>query len=438
MKLTRLLVTSVLIFCAAFAAFATGQGEPAAAAQTQNLVFWHSYSQKERIDALQVSIDAFKKTHPNVTITTEMVPWNAFYQKWVSANEAKTLPDFSTALLNQALLMYKAGATQPVDKVLSAVGGPQAFLSKTIESLKFQGSYVGVPHYAHARLFWYRKDLVEQAGIKSLATWDDLKSAAQKLHNPPAMHGFVVPLADASPADIYLYLFIRTNGGDLYDKDGNVKINSRETREAIQYLMDLNKAYSPQGSLTYNTNELKAAFITGRTPFIIEAPFMISDTIRGGGTWASPKTLAGVPVPKKTQDAWMSEIIALVMMKTTKYPDTVSSFLKFTFSEEQYVPFLHSMPGGQLPTIVSVSKGSRFFEQQIVKDYRDSIQYAIQGIENGTPVAMTQGPNLWAAVIDGEEVLPRMLQDIATGKKSIDQSLTDTEARMRKIVSDTK
>ncbi len=165
---------------------------------------------------------------------------------------------------------------------------------------------------------------------------------------------------------------------------------------------------------------------------------MISDTIRGGGTWASPKTLAGAPVPKKTQEAWMSEIITLVMMKTTKYPDTVSSFIKFMFSEDQYVPFLHSLPGGQLPTVVAVSKGTKFFEQQIIKDYRDSIQYAIQGIENGTPVAMTQGPNLWAAVVDGEDVLPRMLQDIATGKKSVDQALADTEARLRKIVTDTK
>jgi multiple sugar transport system substrate-binding protein len=434
----RALSVGLLVLISAVFLFAGGKQEQTKKEEPINLTFWHSYSQKERIDSINSTIDAFQKQNPNVTIMPEVVPWGAFYQKWVAAHEAKTLPDFSTALLNQALLMYKAGATQSVDGVLKAIGGPDAFLKRTIENLNFNGTYIGIPHYAHARLLWYRRDLLEQAGIKPPATWDEMKAAAVKLNNPPTMHGFVVPLADNSPADIYLFLFIRSNGGMIFDKDGSVKINSQATREALEYLIDLYKTVSPQGSLSYNTNEIKAAFISGRTPFIIEAPFIISDAMRGGGTWVSPKTLAGIPIPKNKEQAWMSELISLVMMKTTKHPNTVASFLKFMFIEDQYIPFLHSMPGGQLPTVTAVAKSSKFFEHPIVKDYRDSIENAIEGIEKGTPVAMSQGPNLWAAVVDGEEVLARLLQDIAAGKKSMDQALKDVEARLRQIVKDTK
>ena len=415
-------------------AFATGQAEGASEAR-EELVFWHSYSQQERIDAIEATIAAFEEDTPGFTVRHEVIPWGSFYEKWVSALEAGTLPDVSAALLNQAVLMYNAGATQPVDDVVSAMGGRGTFLDAPLSNLYYQGNYIGVPHYAHARLMWYRADWLEEAGLDVPTTWDELEQAVSELHDPPGRYGFVVPLGPNSPADIYFYHFLLGNGGKIFDENGNVAVNSPEAREAVEYMLETYEAFSPEGSLNYDVRETKSAFITGRTGFIIEAPFIIADVQRDAD-WATPDRLAGAPVPGNGQQPWMAELISLVLMEDLEYPEETKKFMQFMYREDEYVSFLHAVPGGQLPTVADVADGTRFWEHETIQAYRPSIENAIEGISNGTPVAMSEGVNTWAAVVAGENLIANMLQDVATGEKSVDQALADLESRLQEIVEE--
>jgi multiple sugar transport system substrate-binding protein len=430
----RFLIAAVaLVLIGAGTAFATGQQE--IGVEPEELVFWHSYSQQERIDAIEATIAAFEGDNPDYTVRHEVVAWGAFYEKWVSALEAGTLPDMSAALLNQALLMYEAGATQPVDGLVESMGGPDTFLDAPLQNLYYDDHYIGVPHYAHARLLWYRADWLEEAGLSLPQNWDELEAAAEELNNPPNRYGFVIPLGPNSPADIYFFHFLLGAGGRIFDADGNVTINSPEAREAIDYMMGLYESVSPEGSLNYDVRETKSAFITARTAFIIEAPFIIADVMRDAD-WASPDRLAGMPVPGKDEQPWMAELISLVMMDGTENPEATRSFMEYMYRESEYVSFLHAVPGGQLPTVASVAEGNRFWQHPVIQDYRPSIENAIDGIANGTPVAMSAGVNTWAAVVDGEDLLAGMLQDIATGNKTVDQALGDLEARLQQIVDE--
>lgn len=434
MKQHRLMIAAgVLLLAAAGMVVATGAQE--GATQPEELVFWHSYSQQERIDAIEATIASFEGDNPDYTVRHEVVAWGAFYEKWVSALEAGTLPDMSAALLNQALLMYDAGATQPVDGLVESMGGPDTFLDAPLQNLYYKDHYIGVPHYAHARLLWYRSDWLEEAGLSLPRNWEELQAVAEELNNPPNRYGFVIPLGPNSPADIYFFHFLLGAGGKIFDADGNVAINSPEAREAVEYMMGLYESVSPEGSLNYDVRETKSAFITGRTAFIIEAPFIIADVMRDAD-WASPERLAGMPVPGKEQQPWMAELISLVMMNGTENPDATQSFMEYMYRESEYVSFLHAVPGGQLPTVASVANGTAFWQHPVIQDYRPSVENAIDGIANGTPVAMSEGVNTWAAVLDGEDLLAAMLQEIATGNKTVDQALGDLEARLQEIVAE--
>ena len=431
--MTRRIGLLVVVLMALSAGLVMGAGQPDAEVEREELVFWHSYSQAERIDAIDQSIAAFEAEDPGYTVRQEVVPWGDFYAKWVSALEAHTLPDMCAALLNQAVLMSEAGATQPVDDVLASMGGPAVFLEQPLQNLYYQGHYIGLPHYAHARVLWYRADWLEEAGIAVPESWAELEAAATTLHNPPERFGFVTPLGPNGPSDIYFYEFLLGNGGKIFDSDGNVAINSPEAREAVEYMLGLYNSVSPEGSLNYDTREVKSAFITGRTPFIIEAPFMLADVMRDAD-WASPDRLAAAPVPGNTAQPWMAELISLVLMKDLENPEPTKDFMELMFRESEYVSFLHAVPGGQLPTVAAVAEGTQFWQHEVITQYRPSIEVAIGGIAKGTPVGMSEGVNPWAAVVAGEELLSTMLQEVATGAKSVDQALSDLEARLQEIV----
>lgn len=403
-------------------------------AWAQKLTFWHSYTQPSRIEAIDRIVDAFEAAHPGVTIEVEIVPFASFYQRWTSAWTAGTLPDVSTAVLTQAVLMAEAGVTQPVDDLVESMGGRGVFLPKPIETLTYKGATIGLPHYSHARLLWYRKDLFEAAGVKVPETWEELKAAAVALNQPPARYGMSIPLAKGGPARIYLWHLIIGAGGRMLGPNGEVSIDSQPVRDAVEFMLDLYRTVSPQGSITYGTNDNKNAFFTGRSAMIIESPFIIGEAAEQAA-WFSPERLAGVPVPTNGgPQPWMNDTLVLVLMKDSKNAELAKEFLRFMFEEEQYVPFLHSMPGGQLPTLRAVAEGEAFYEHPLVRDFASSLQHALEGVANGTPVGMESGTNPWAGVIDGEDVLAELLQFVATGMKTVDQAIADAQKRIEQIV----
>src|SRR5262245_53911409 len=88
-----------LLGAAGSAAIASVFPAPAVRAQAgRRVVFWHSYSQKERSDFMRQVADRFEKANPGVTVDIEVVPWPAFAQKWPSAMAAGTLPDVTILL----------------------------------------------------------------------------------------------------------------------------------------------------------------------------------------------------------------------------------------------------------------------------------------------------------------------------------------------------
>ena len=155
----------------------------------------------EYIDAGKALVAQFNQEHPDITVTYRSVPWTNWYQTFVTAIGSGTAPDISTGAGYQAVQLYDQGAILPIDDVISqwkADGKLDDFLPNTIDTLKYDNHYVALPWAIDIRVWYYRKDLFEQANLQPPTNWQEFKAAAQALTNSKADQYGMVAAGDTS------------------------------------------------------------------------------------------------------------------------------------------------------------------------------------------------------------------------------------------------
>ena len=99
------------------------------------------------------------------------------------------------------------------------------------------GKQLGIDYHLGAYLMYYNKALLDEAGIDpdAIKTWDDYVAAGKQFQEQfPDKSWTAVDITDVFPA----YGLMYTNGGHVYDADGNLVLNSPENAEALQFMAD--------------------------------------------------------------------------------------------------------------------------------------------------------------------------------------------------------
>lgn len=134
------------------------------------------------------------------------------------------------------------------------------------------GKYYGVPLVTERQVLFYRKDLLEKAGIEVPTNLDELMAAAEALDGiEDGVVGFT-GRGKGNPAvtqfSTYLYAF----GGDFIDFETNTAtINTPEAIEAFEYYGKLLREYGPASATNMHWNECAALYSTGGAALCTDA-----------------------------------------------------------------------------------------------------------------------------------------------------------------------
>lgn len=170
------------------------------------------------------------------------------------------------------------------------------FQSAARDAVQLDGATYGVPVMTERHIMYYRKDLLDAAGIAVPKTLDELKSAAAKLNDPAngfygiAMRGARAPLVTQLSSFLYSY------GADFQDKDGNASIDTPEAIKAIQLYGDLLKDYGPPGETNMNWPEAAAIFTSGKAAFMLDADSLAYNFLDKDSS-SVVDTVAFAPIP---------------------------------------------------------------------------------------------------------------------------------------------
>lgn len=131
-------------------------------------------------------------------------------------------------------------------------------------------------------LAFYRKDLLDKAGLPIPKTWDDWMASAKAMHNPPSVYGCsMVAANDFSLTSVDWWHRFENIGGQLFtgslkDKTFKPNVNSKEGVQALQMMIDALKYASPNVT-TYGFAESVDNMSAGKT-----GQFVLWSTIAGG------------------------------------------------------------------------------------------------------------------------------------------------------------
>lgn len=130
---------------------------------------------------------------------------------------------------------------------------------------QFDGKQYSMPINAGTRMFFYRKDLLDAAGLQPPETWDELRAAAKAL-TTEGRAGMSMSAASGAWNVLNWVPYLFAAGGDVWDADKKITVNSEAGVEALQLWVDMirNDKVTPEGVASYTIDQNRAGMIDDR------------------------------------------------------------------------------------------------------------------------------------------------------------------------------
>ncbi|KAF1042222.1 MAG: Trehalose-binding lipoprotein LpqY [Herbaspirillum frisingense] len=201
-------------------------------------------------------------------------------------------------------------------------------------------SYKGVAYFAPliggSDFLFYRRDLLEKAGIAVPRTLDELVAGIKKLNAPPSMYGWVARGQRGSGMNVWRWApFMLAQGASWTDKNQQPAFNSPAAVKATQLYAELFK-YAPPGAATYDWSNALEAFRSGKVAFMIEStPFADWMEDPGKSSVADKVGYARPPSPLPSAAYGHGLAISSVGAKDECTRQAAGKFIAFATGKEQ-------------------------------------------------------------------------------------------------------
>lgn len=239
------------------------------------------------------------------TLSVEIQQWDGIVGKLTTALASEdSTPDIVELGNTQAAEFCAVGALSDLSDLKKDLGGSN--LTKSlVDSGSFDGKMYAAPFYAGSRVFFYRKDFFEEAGVKVPTTIDELTdtiiTVQQKKAADPNFSALFLP-GIASQAS-YSWLF--TEGGRLATgKEGSWKggYSSEESIKAYTILQKIWKEGTRSAGVTDTTqaqqiylpfNQNQSAMFFGFPQHMAKVDQALKDQGKVGNFAFPPKEAGG-------------------------------------------------------------------------------------------------------------------------------------------------
>lgn len=293
-------------------------------------------------DALEPLIPEFEAL-TGIDVTLESYAQDEYMNKRL-VDLSSGAGTFDIVMMDQAIVQYgTAGWIEPLDSyfadanvVDAAVYKMDDYLPSMIKDGKVDGKLFGLPIAGEAQILYYRKDLLDAAGIAVPTTLDELHAAAVKLNKPGEVAGVLlrgqkIHTAWNSSGFVWSY------GGRIFDDPMNptkAMFDSPEAAEAITMYAKLLQDAGPAGVGNYTWYEAVSDFQQGKAAMYIDASvFMSQIEDPEKSTVAGKVGYAGMPAGPKgafaNTGSWM-----LSMSATSQNKVGAALFLAWATSPE--------------------------------------------------------------------------------------------------------
>ncbi len=362
----------------------------------------------------------FNKKYPDITIERldkKGTEWSTFYQTQVVAGTAPDIIDVQGALWLE--YASKGGLVDLTDYLKRDQDYTKRIYPEFLQGWVYEGRNYGAPLYISKTLLFYNKLMFKEAGLTDLPkNFDQILEYARKM-TKGEKSGFITVNFDW----LFWPLFAM-NGVELLTPD--LKKPAFNTPKAVAVVEALAKATQDGGinkiSWTGRWVEPNGAFASGNVGMLhIHAPAF--NVFKSQGPWVNEETVGSTHLP----GGWSTpNSHAMLISKSTKYPDAAWDFVKIATSGEGAYAL-----GSTINNLI----GDKQVNDQLFEHFKKNMPAAV-------PAMRTQLEHLdkltgnWPAAKDAEikEAFYPELQSALLGQKSAKAALSDAERKVGRVL----
>jgi multiple sugar transport system substrate-binding protein len=390
-----------------------------------------------QIEVWKELLAAYEAKTPEVQVEGEYTKWDDIVKKLATDLATRNPPELVVGGSNPAFVyeQFKQGYLVELSEVVEALGRAD-FNVGDLSAWQADGQQMAIPYGGQGPALWYRKDVLEEKGLKPPKTWDDYREVAEKTTDAKkGFYGAVFPYGRTWNTDIQASIAIWSNGGFIFDEKLNVVFDSPETHQALQYYKEMAR-FSPPDAGTYGFREASNAFVSGQsaTTFywgrvLSHLHRMAPDLVKKSGT---------VPIPyAKIQRTSLAH--DEVFIYKTPHTKEAIDLTRLMFQPEWIKKILWTVPGHVVPSqksMLGVFHEHPWLQESpdIAKTFAEVTQYAV----NGAKESPNHPFNYKWHVVDSNRVIAECVQRIIIGNESIPKAVSWAHKRMDELTKNIK
>jgi multiple sugar transport system substrate-binding protein len=397
-KLLIVIAAVVVVGVGVWAVAASGgddDGDNGGGGSTENATvrFWIMNNGPDPVGDTEKIVKPFEQK-TGIDVKVQLVSWEVQFDRIRNAAVSGEGPDVTQAGTTQVPFFAALNGFEDLSDRVGEIGGSDAYAPgvwKTTQVIGRDGTW-SVPWFTEARSIYYRKDLLEKAGVDpetAFDTWDSFRATLEKLKSSGAVdnkdtYAFGSPGKQAFDLVHHVMPFVWDAGGsELNDEATKSTIASPEAQEGVQFIADLlpDGLYDPT-ALEKDGTQVEETFKGGRLAVFIGGPWVLSTIPRKDDeAWApeARKNVGVAPMPEGPSGSAFTFVGGsnLQMFKSSENKDAAWELIKFLSqdsTQKAYANLMGFFPARLKPQEQTAQKDANY--QSFYEAIQDGRTYA--------------------------------------------------------------
>ncbi|MBZ2195462.1 ABC transporter substrate-binding protein [Occultella gossypii] len=299
------------------------------------LTFWHGLTGPDG-PAFQQVVDEFNDSQDEITIETEVLPWDSLYQQFLTAATSDDGPDI-VAMSGSRLAQYaEQGVLAPTDDFYADTTymDTSVLADGAVQASMYDGVNYGVPLNLGPVLLYWNKALFAEAGLDPEApptTWEEFEGMLPALtvdeNGDGSPEQYPLAVGDHSTVPVFPTFLWNGGGGVVSDDGTSSMLGDPATVDAAQYWVDLVREdrITPVGMSGADADQLFQSQLAALT---LNGPWLTTGLTEAGLDYGVTRPFAG-----PDGDDILGDVVSMTISQRLDEAETDAAFTFFAYWE---------------------------------------------------------------------------------------------------------
>ena len=342
-------------------------------------------------------------------------------------------PEIASMQLERLLTYADLGLLEPATWWFDKYGDDVVPLA----SIPYKDVHWDIPYALTSEMWWYRKDVLDKAGIAPPQTWADFLSAAEQLNDPANnFYGIAIAAGPGEWTAWHYEVLLWQNGGFVFDTELRPIVDSPESIEALNFLKKLHQ-YSPPESATWEWWDSIDAFTSELVAISMYGGRLLVHTARDNPPLTEHTRVLHQPMGKMRAGPLSRKSHAILSQAPNK--DLGREFLDFLMQPEYLLPFLRTVPVHLTPPLVSYRDSPLYMDDPLIQSHLEDMAIVYDAVPYGRSLGWESPdhpPNYYAGALNASNILPKMIQKVLLQDEPAEEAAAWAKAQILELQTD--